>query len=203
MQKLKSFFLSLLYFVVLCIFGLIVGIGIAYGFLTFGAQGAFSSWELLSGNHQFEKIITADPQTVWAQASDGKVYSWNANCYRENCDQWVEAKEIPENSFEYATGESIEISNSCNTDDRARKTPGRVIECAHVAFAGAGYGIEVYYALIDDGTIWMWKYSGSSIGIELTLICGCFFGINAGIFGFVVFMLRRATKSKRTSASPV
>ena len=203
MQKLTRFFLSVFYFIVFCVVGLIIGVGIAYGFLILGGQGVFSSWELLKGDHPFEKIITADNQTVWAQASDGKVYSWNTNCYRENCDQWVEAKEIPKNDSEYYSGQTLEISNSCGTDDRVRNAPGKVVECAHVVVSMADFGTTVDYALLDDGQIWMWELSGSNIEFEVVPLCGGFLGIVAGIVGFIIFMIRRERKSQKPPASTV
>jgi len=194
MQKIKRFSLSILYFVSFCILGLIVGVGVAYGFLTLSEQEAFSSWELLSGDLQFVKINTADNQTVWAQAVDGKVYSWNTNCYNENCNQWVEAKEIPNNEPEYYSGQTMEIGNSCNAEGRVQKAPGQVVECAHVTFSGAGFGTEVYYALMDDGAIWMWEHSANSIEMEIMPLCGGILGVIAGIIVFALFILRRATK---------
>jgi len=56
MQKLKSFFLSLFTFIGFCILGLTVGVGGGFGFLILDAQGAFSLWMPLNGEHQFEKI---------------------------------------------------------------------------------------------------------------------------------------------------
>jgi len=203
MTKVLNFFLSLFYFIAFCILGWFIGAGIGYGFLILDAQDTFSSWELLSGNHQFEKIVSADSQTVWAQASDGKVYSWNTNCYLENCNQWVEAKEIPENDFEYDTGETLEISNSCNIGDRVQKTPGQVIECAHFVFSGAGFGTSVYYALLDDGQIWAWEHTNSSIGFEVVPLFFGFLGTITGIIGFIIFMIRRAMKNKETPTSPI
>ena len=200
MKKILKFFLSLFYFIVFCILGLIVGIGIGFGFLFLKANGSFSFWNPLNSEYEFNKIVTADAQTVWARASNGKVYSWNTNCYHENCNQWIEAKEIPENDFESDTGEKIEINNSCNG---VRKTPRRVIECAHVLSIGADYMVNVYYALIADGTIWMWENSGNSIEIQIMPLCGGGFGIIAGIMGYLIFMTRNITKSEQFSASTV
>ncbi len=115
MQKLKSYLLTLFFFVLFCILGIIVGIGLGYGVLILDSNGLFSSWELLNGSQQFEKIIRADTQTVWAQASDGKVYSWDTNCIRENCNQWVEVKEIPEAIYD--PQERLVIGDLCMLDD--------------------------------------------------------------------------------------
>jgi hypothetical protein len=198
-QKLKSCLLELFFFVLFCILGIIVGIGLGYGALILGANGLFSSWESLNGNQQFEKIISADTQTVWARASDGKTYSWDTNCLRENCKQWVEVKEIPEDF--YSPQETLVISDSCTPVDGVRKAPGNVIECAHVKLRGPDYGGEVYYALLDNGKIWMWEHSGSSIELAVAPVFGGFFGIFIGILGFIFFMARRVSKSEKSLSS--
>jgi hypothetical protein len=199
MQKLKSCLLELFFFVLFCILGIIVGIGIGYGALILGANGLFSSWELLNGDQQFENIVSADSQTVWARASDGKLYSWDTNCLRENCKQWVEVKEIPEDF--YSPQETLVISDSCPLDDNVRKAPGNVVECAHVVLRGPDYGVEVYYALLDNGKIWMWEHFGSSIDLAVAPVLGGFFGLIIGFVGFIFFMARRVSKSEKSPSS--
>jgi hypothetical protein len=199
MQKLKSCLLELFFFVLFCILGIIVGVGIGYGALILGANGLFSSWELLNGDQQFENIVGADTQTVWARASDGKTYSWDTNCLRENCKQWVEVTEIPEDIYD--PQETLVINDSCPLDDNVRKAPGNVIECAHVELRGPDYGVEVYYALLDNGKIWMWEHFGSSIDLAVVPVFGGFFGIFIGIVGFIFFMARRVSKSEKSPGS--
>jgi ABC-type antimicrobial peptide transport system permease subunit len=196
-QKLKSCLLTLFFFVLFCILGIIVGIGMGYGALILHSNGLFSSWELLNSDQQFEKIIRADTQTVWARASDGKVYSWDTNCIRENCNQWVEVKEIPEAIDD--PQETLVIGASCTLRNGVRKAPGNVIECAHVKLRGPDYGVEVYYALLAGGKIWMWEYFISSIDLEVAPVFGGFFGLIIGFVGFIFFMARRVAKSETAS----
>jgi len=198
MRKLKSCLLELFFFVLFCILGIIVGIGIGYGMLILDAYGIFSSWELLNGNQQLEKIMSADTQTVWARASDGKVYSWDTNCFRENCNQWVEVKEIPKDIDDW---ERLVISNSCTLGNGVRKAPGNVIECAHVVLSGPDFGTTVYYVLMDGGKIWMWEHTNSSIGLEVAPVFGGFFGLIIGFIGFIFFMARRVSKSEKSPTS--
>ena len=197
MQKLKSCLLDLFFFILFCLLGIIVGIGLGYGVLILDSNGLFSSWELLNGNQQFEKIISANPQRIWAQATDGNVYSWNTNCNKENCNKWIETKESPEIIYET---EKLEISASCKNDlVFQRDPPGNVIECVHVAVREADFGMEVYYALLDGGKIWMWEHFGSSIDLEVAPVFGGFFGLIIGFVGFIFFMARRVAKSETAS----
>lgn len=120
MQKLKSFFLSLFFFVAWCVFGLGIGVGIGYGILMLDANGIFSSWKSFDSNQQFEKIISANPQKVWAQATDKKVYSWSTTCYEENYNKWVETNQAPKVVYET---EELEISASCKSDNALQRDP--------------------------------------------------------------------------------
>ncbi|MFZ5858585.1 MAG: hypothetical protein ACOYZ6_17290 [Chloroflexota bacterium] len=199
MQKLKSFFLSSIYFIIFCVLGLIVGTGIAYGFLILGGQGVFSSWELLKGDHQFEKIITVDNQTVWAQASDGKVYSWNTNCYRKICNQWTEVEDTS-NSID-----SLEIDDSCKMDEYflTREPRGNLIECARVDMQFVDAWGTTYYALLGNGNILMWEYSNNSISIEVMPFISASWGLIAGALGFIFFTTRKSLKNKNRSITTV
>ncbi|MRS05119.1 hypothetical protein EG832_18190 [bacterium] len=197
MQKLKSCLLTLFFFILFCILGIIVGIGLGFGVLILDSNGLFSSWKLLNSSQPFEKIISADIQTVWAQATDGKIYSFNTNCYRENCNQWIEVKEIPEDY--YGDEDKLVISDSCPFDKGIQKAPGNVIECAHIKLRGADFGGDVYYALLDGGKIWMWEHFSSSIDFEVAPVFGGFFGLIIGFVGFIFFMARRVAKSETAS----
>ena len=201
MQKLKSFFLSLFFFVAWCVFGLGIGVGIGYGILMLDANGMFSSWKSFDSNQQFEKIISANPQKVWAQATDKKVYSWSTNCYEENCNKWVETDQAPKVVYET---EKLEVSASCKSDNALqRDPPGNVVECAHVKVIGAEFILETYYVLLDNGKIWMWENDNYGFDFMIApFICGPL-GFFAGLIGFVLFMIRRERKNKQSTVSPV
>jgi hypothetical protein len=199
MQKLKSYFLSLFFFIAFSFLGLVVGVAVGYGILFLDVNGMFSSWELLNGDQQFEKIVSANPQKIWAQANDRNVYSWNTNCKKENCNKWVKTKESPEIIYET---EKLEISASCKNDlVFQRDPPGNVIECAHVVVREADIGMEVNYALLENGEVWIWKISGDSIEFMVTPFFWGLFGIVASLIGFVFFMTNRVEKDKINPAS--
>ena len=162
MQQAKSFFLSLLLFIVFSVLGIAVGFSAGYSIVVLDNEGLFSSWKLLNGSLKFEQIIDATSQTVWAQTKDGKFYSWNFNCL--NCNQWVETQEVPTDLYDF--GERSMIKDvTCETRGHKffRKPPGNIVECARGWFAGPEFGTVAYYALLEDGEIWTWQHSSSMI----------------------------------------
>ena len=199
MQKLKNMLLSIFLFFVFCILGIIIGVGVGYGILILDTNGMFSSWEPLDGNQQFEKIVSADNQTVWARVVDGKVYSWNTNCYQENCNQWIEAEDIPDSM------DSLEIGDSCKMDEYflAREPRSNIIECARVDIQFVDVWGTTYYALLDNGKILMWKYSSNSIEVEVMPFISSPFGLAAGVLAFLFFTIRRSMKNKNRPISTV
>lgn len=202
MQKLKNILLSIFFFFVFCILGIIGGIGVGYGILILDANGMFSSWEPLNGNLQIEKIVGANSHEVWVRATDQKVYSWNTNCYRENCNQWIEAEEAPEDS--YGSMDTLEIGASCKTDYFFAKEPrGNIIECARVEERFSDLWGNTYYALLDNGKLLMWKHSSNSIVFEVMPFVSAPWGLVAGVLAFLFFTVRRSRKNKNRSTSTV
>lgn len=202
MKKVLNFFLWLFLFIVFCIIGIFVGLGVGYGILILDSEGAFSSWDLLSAHQHFEKIVTADPYTVWAQATDLKIYSWNSNCNKENCNEWIEVRGLPEDLDDPMN--TLVIGDSCEMDYLFEKEPqSNVIECARVIQRGPEFGGTTYYALLENGKILMWKHSGNSIILEVGLAISVFFGFIAGILAFFYVIIRRTNNNNKQAISLV
>ena len=198
MQTVKNLFLSLLFFIVFSVLGNAVGFGIGYIVTILNNEGLFISWKQLDSHLEFEKIADVTSQTVWARASDGKLYSWDSNCDRETkCNRWVETKGIP--NIIYGGPEQPMIKNDSCQIRKFRfigKLPGNLLECAQGSFLGFDSETTVYYALLDDGTIWTWRFSRSMIVDIFLTILFSFGGLVLGILVFFVFMIRRSGENK-------
>ncbi|GEM_PF-6400697 len=199
MQKIKKILLSVFSFTIFSSLGIITGLGIGKVVLQLENEGLFSSWKLLDSSQEFETILEATTQTIWAQSIDGYLYTWNSNCYLEiSCDQWTEAKEIPQDIHDFWET-PMEKSDSCPNRDYKYlgAPPGNLIECARSWLAGPEFGEIVYYALLDNGEIWTWHHSSSMIFnmIIVPLICGPF-GLFIGIGAFIIFMVQRKKSNK-------
>lgn len=103
MQNAKTLFLSLLLFIGFSILGIAVGFGIGSIGVALKNEGLFTSWKQLDGSQKIEHIVNISSQTIWAQTSDNKLYSWKFYCdHTPDCNQWIEAKDISENTnFDY------------------------------------------------------------------------------------------------------
>ena len=205
MQQTKSFLLSLLFFIVFSILGIAVGFGIGQIVITFNNEGLFTSWKRLDGSLKFEQIADATSQMVWAKAANEKLYSQDSNCYRNanSCNQWAETSEIP-NDIHNVPEQPMIKNGSCPIHNFRffRKPPGNLVECAQTQFLGFDSGTVVYYALLRDGTIWTWRFSGSTIVDIFLTVLFSLVGLVLSIIIFVVFMIRRRrNKSETTTES--
>jgi hypothetical protein len=203
MQKLKSFFLSLLFLIIFCAGGMVIGVGSGRVISYLSNEGFFTQWQLLDGSQKFEFGEDATSLSVWARGIDGKLYWWNFNCQTDtSCMKWVDANEIPED-IHAGLKQEMQKSGDCQSmHPSPQKLPGKVIECAngHSAFESSA---TTYYALLDDGTIWAWRHTSSMLAdISISFIFAIL-GFVAGIITFIVFTINRATKNKKPSASTV
>lgn len=177
-------------------------LGLISGLIAAGIENSpqSSKWILLDGSQKFKSIADVTSQMVWAQSEDGKLYSWNYICYGDiPCKQWVEATEIPSNIHE--AGESpMKKSTSCKTlsSSSIKSPPGSVIECASGQFAGPEYGQVTYYALLEDGNIWVLRTSSSLIVAMVLPIIYAFGGLVLSFIGFIVFAVWRKIKENRS-----
>jgi hypothetical protein len=193
--KAKSFLVSLLIFVVFPGFGLAIGINIGKNMAYSMREGYGASWKILNSSIKFKKIVEATSKSVWAQASDGKLYYYPFRCYEDSeCNQWIETQVVPDDIH---FGESPVVKGiSCPYADKfkyLKSPPGNMIECVQ----SFSYGMDivpgwiVYYALIDDGNIWAWSYSDSMLDSLLYNGLGSCSGLLLGIVASNIFILLR------------
>jgi hypothetical protein len=198
MQKVKSFFLFTLVFFIFAILGIAVGFGTGYVVNILHNDGLFSSWKLLDGSLKFKQIVDVTSQTIWARTAEEKLYSWDTNCYREpKCNTWVETKDVPDD-IHYGGEIPISKDRACQLLDFKflRQPPGNVVECVRAGYSGPESGVIVYYALLSDGKILAWKFSGSVIDEIFLPVFFSFAGLILGITAFIVSMIRRRGKNK-------
>jgi hypothetical protein len=187
--------------------GFILGIVAGIGFLHYQNTGAFTKWQLLESPVKFTHIVNGNTGTVWAQSADGTLYVRNLNCTWEKCDFWTETDAVPEDAL--SPNEGVSIRNICNFESgdviegsvKPKKQPGNVVEC--VLARGAMYETSwiVYYALLDDGTIWNWKYTSDMYALLYTILISVFVGVVLGILACLVAFIIKITRRKRLTPS--
>jgi hypothetical protein len=161
MQKIKDTFPNLLIKVGFIILGVVIGISFGYGFVVIDEAGAFGggSWNLIESPIRFKHIVDATTRKVWAKTEENKFYCLGF----PDCDQWTKTEEVSLNSHE-EYDRAIISKNTCKPEGiikYPRDPQGNVVECAlSIVYFGVETRSIVYYALLDDGTIWVWKSSG-------------------------------------------
>lgn len=206
LQAAKNIILNILVLIAFVIGGAFVGFIIGFGIDFLPSTGIFTSWELLKSPVKFSQIVDINTKmVVWAQTSDGKLYSWGSECYEnysETCKQWKETNAIPDNAHE-GDPRPVSKSKNCTKSDGfpSREPPGKVIECAFaLTFNGPGYS-TITYALLDDGTIWYWlPPMGTDFPVISMMICPSL-GIILGTIIGIIALTKRITKKKPLSLS--
>ncbi|HXQ35108.1 MAG TPA: hypothetical protein VN843_13925 [Anaerolineales bacterium] len=166
------------FLVKLLTFFLFIIIGIWLGFMAFqlwlrvDATDIFVRWQQLKGQQKFEHIFYAHSWEVWAHAITGTDYVYRTGaCDEMKCYEWLEAK----SDTHFDLGMQQIIRSGCqhsyhyyiNSDPLSRLKPryppqhtASPAECVLVIEHNPYNGAEsqIYYVLLDNGDIWMWKY---------------------------------------------
>ena len=181
--------------------GLIVGIGI----VRLEQSGVFISWKLLDGPVKFSQIVHANTNVVWAQSVDDKLYSWGMNCYSQpECNEWVEVVSVSDNVDYMLEHGLIKIGDSCQlgASNSPKKQPGNVVECALVQLGMYESSWTVYYALLDDGSIWSWKYTSNLYAFIFTPLISFLVGTLLGAITGIIIVSIRHKKKNQSQLSP-
>ena len=184
------------------IFVIIVFLGITLGFRVgsfiedFPTSGAFTSWRLLNSPVKFTEIVDINPDGIWAQTTEGKLY-FGLLCYEqvEICDsQWKETTSIPSNAHDNDYWPTMEKGKTCQKDVQGypKKLPGEIVECVIKSFPEGGRGQSTYVALLKDGTLWQWYQFHPNNDVPIVaLIIGPFIGLVLGVIAGVRFLRLR------------
>lgn len=94
-------------------------------------------------------------------------------------------------------------SVSCQENDwkYPRDPSPQVVECAAVYISGAEFGARIYYALLEDGSIKVWRHSSSMMADGLMYLSVMFIGLLLGIVIFIIFMRHTGNKRSLTGSS--
>ncbi len=185
-------------FIILCIFlagFLCGGLGFLAGFThgyPIGANPPVEWVALGKPPVPAEHLLSATPYAVYVETNDGQVFAGDANCLSNPC--WsatVDWTDSPGWTDQYLT-----VSAACKFEDSEdiKEIPGQLLECASLKYVlmPDGY-VTAYYVLLEDGSVWVWKYGrynldkwiGLGTGIQYGLL-GC--GVSLIFYLFVIFM---------------
>lgn len=152
----------------------------------------YEPWKQIESPYKFKEIVDATSDTVWVKTIDGKLYSWEMYCDHDmECEKWVETQEVPADIHEGYAAQQFEKNNFCplSRSSLPKEPPSTVKECGVGSYMSIVW-IAQYYALLDDGTIWYWKYpvGNDSVGwTEIYSLGGIFAGFAIALLAFVIF----------------
>ena len=159
-------------------------------------EGAFVSWETLSAPIKSERIIQATSTTIWVQADDDSIYEGNILCQEgDDCQRWQVVERVPVDLP--VTEWPIKRNSDCEFNEFSfvKTLAGEHVECVQAYFGGYDSSTTVYYALLKDGSIAIWKNSSSNIeALMIPFLSTVVSSIVACIFG-IIYWIDKASGS--------
>jgi hypothetical protein len=155
--------------------------------------GAFVDWQPL-GNlpseiGQFETARFDENQSgeIFITASDGKIYRGSQSHCGADVYCWQEVESLPDHQLEGR----FSVSDRCQgAYAKMDSLPGDTLACAHYDDISAGSQLirDVYFVLLEDGTVWVWQFVPGlgAAGILLIGVVGAVF-----VAGLVLFLMIR------------
>ena len=162
----------------------------------------FNLWRPIMSSVKFKHIISATTGSIQAEAGNNKTYSHTNSTSTEDCSGWSE-KTCPKNAL---LNEEITIKKgTCVIEEiKYPKDPaGKVIECVRTTGdTGDGIYVITYYTLLDDGSIWTWKYDTLSAQLYFPTVA-TFYGLLVGILlsSTYYFLEKRRNKTRVSMVS--
>jgi hypothetical protein len=179
----------ILVFLLSIVLGFLIGRSIVY----FMNEGIFVSWEAFSAPTKFARILQASSTKIWVQADDDLIYEGSILCQGEDdCQQWQVVEQAPADLPlpEWPMKRSPECE--FNEFSFMKTLPGESIECVEAYFGGYDGSTTVYYALLKDGSIAIWKNSSSNFdALIIPFFCMVISSIATCIFGIIYWITRR------------
>jgi len=128
------------------------------------------SWEALGRPAQVPIAIEdADLDEVWVRAEDESLYVCNRTGPTRDNACWREADQVGEVDPGAHHNESY--------GREVPPPPGTVVEFVHVSWYHAEREEHVRYALLEDGSVWLWDYYPDANWSLVLLACGPILGL--------------------------
>lgn len=170
-----------------------LGLGGSAAFLSTGGQGRLSRWRPLSAPPAgAAALVTADPNIVYVETGSGAIFVCEHSGDPAGADCW-QAAEPP---FEIASEANFERAVYSGA---VPPPPGEAVDQLYVSIIFAEAAFEARYAVLADGTVWVWEYDANSYASLVVLLLGPVVGL---VLGLVVIGLLIITGAGRRRASP-
>jgi len=162
-----------------------LGLLVSAGYVRLRQVGAFSRWRALGAPPGGGvDILTGDLEVVYVRALGGTLYSCAYEEKPSAAGCWQPAPE-PLRVDEWATFDRRVL------DRDVRPPAGTVTDTLEVSAWYPEHAFEARFALLDNGTLWVWRYDVGSYLDLFILIVGLGIGTVLGMVAVAVLWVRR------------
>jgi len=165
------------------------------GYLWARGQAAFSRWQSLGAPPEHAAdILAGDTSVVYVAAGAGKVYACAHHGKKPPAYGWSEA------------AYPLEVDPEIKTDQRLfdkdpKPPPGVVVDSLIVTRWFAEAAEETRYLLMQDGSVWMWRYDVGSYLALFMWIAGPLAGLALGVLAVIALWLRAGVRAHNLQRS--
>jgi hypothetical protein len=162
-----------------------LGLGGGLAYVSAAGQGRWARWRSLSAPPAgATALVTADPNVVYVEAAEGGVYVCAHNGDAAGAGCWTAAA-LPYNVASEADFEHAVFSGT------VPPPPGEAVDQLYVSIFFAEAAFEARYAVLADGTVWVWEYSANSYDSLVALLLGPVIGLVLGLAAIGLLLLAR------------
>jgi hypothetical protein len=168
-----------------------LGLAVSAAHLKARQAGILSRWQPLGAVPAGGvDIVAGDLNVVYVRTAAGKIYGCRHSGRRPDPNCWMEAQEPLNVERHAASGRQLYT--------RQVKPPqGTVVDTLVVTAWYGGDAFEARYVLLQDGTVWKWKYDVGAIWTLSILILGPLVGFVLGVVAAVVLWVRARRRPHR------
>jgi hypothetical protein len=148
-----------------------------------------------------DHLLFVDPYSVFVTTMDGEVFRRTIECESEPC--WTISDSPDLGTTSWVT-ETLVIAETCQFQSEIKAPPGIVVECASLnnLMMVGGY-LTAYYALLDDGSVSLWRHGASDIDYGIQSLGVLIYGLVGALIAIAVYttalvILYRFAKRLRT-----
>ena len=157
--------------------------------------GRFTRWRSLAAPPETAvAFVTADPTRVYLTTVSDQVYVCEISQASPGQACWQPA-EAP-----YAIDNETDFEHSVFSGD-VPPPPGETTDQVYVSIFYGDAAFEARYALLTDGTVWVWEYGANSNQALLVLLAGPVVGLALGLVLVLALLAFNATR-RRAEVSP-
>jgi hypothetical protein len=160
-----------------------LGLGGGLAYVNAAAQGRFARWRTLGAPPTGAvALITADPNLVYVETASGGFFACAHNGRAAGAGCWAPA-EPP-----FAIAPEADFERAVFSGD-VPPPPGNLVDQLPVSLIFADTASEARYAVLDDGSVWVWEYSAGGYDSLIALLLGPVVGLGAGLLIIGVLVL--------------